>query len=326
MDFNYSVVIRTLGQGGAKYEALINSINRQTILPQEVVVVIPDGYSMLEIHAVNERVVYSEKGMVTQRIVGIEEARNEYLLVCDDDLEFECDFVERAARLFQCHRKIDAISPSNMSVPTPIWTKDQIIGIINGISYISFFSKYAHSIGLTGASGHNYRIYRSEKGVYPTQSANFQCFFIKRQAALDVKMDEELWLQKYGYAWPDDQIFFYKAFLKGIKTIYVPSLKYVHLDAGVGKVTSRNRNDYALRNYFIGCRNYTIFWYRFIYTQQKHVFSKVNSVIALSFKISSRTLFYTIAFAKNRNKEGLKSLFAGYKEAFSVVKELDKWN
>lgn len=326
MEFGYSVVIRTLGLGGVKYEALINSISLQTIPPQEVIIVIPDGYSVPGVHAVNERIVYSEKGMVTQRIVGMEKARSEYLLVCDDDLEFECDFVERAAGLFQRFPDMDALSPSNMSVPAPIWTKDQMIGIINGISYVTFFSRYAHSIGLTGASGHNYRIYRNAEGVYPTQSANFQCFFIKRQAALEVRMEEELWLQKYGYAWPDDQVFFYKAFMKGIKTVYVPSLKYVHLDAGVGKVAAGNRNEYALRNYFIGCRNYTIFWYRFIYTQKKHWVSRVGSVLALSVKIVLRTLFYSIAFAKNRNGKGLKSLFTGYKEAFSVVKELNKWN
>lgn len=33
-----------------------------------------------------------------------------------------------------------------------------------------------------------------------------------------------------------------------------------------------------------------------------------------------------MTFMKNRNKEGLNSLFAGYKEAFYVVKGLDKWN
>ena len=77
-EFDYSVVFRTLGQGGSKYEALVQSINRQTILPREVVIVIPDGYSVPEVHAMNERIVRSEKGMVIQRIVGMEEARSEY--------------------------------------------------------------------------------------------------------------------------------------------------------------------------------------------------------------------------------------------------------
>ncbi|MCQ2307204.1 MAG: hypothetical protein MJ000_06545 [Bacteroidales bacterium] len=46
MDFSYSVVIRTLGNSGEKYQKLLDSIRSQTVQPEEVIVAIPDGYEL----------------------------------------------------------------------------------------------------------------------------------------------------------------------------------------------------------------------------------------------------------------------------------------
>ena len=90
----YSIVIRTLGNTGEKYRQMLDCIAKQTITPEEVIVVIPFGYELD--HTLGyERVVRSEKGMVTQRAKGIEEAKSEYILVLDDDLSFPNDFAER---------------------------------------------------------------------------------------------------------------------------------------------------------------------------------------------------------------------------------------
>ena len=93
MECSYSVIIRTLGNSGEKYSRLLRSIERQTIKPEEIIVVIPEGYS-LDYQLGNERIIQCKKGMVTQRAVGINAAKSEYILVMDDDLEFENDMVE----------------------------------------------------------------------------------------------------------------------------------------------------------------------------------------------------------------------------------------
>lgn len=92
--FNYSIVIRTLGNTGDKYLQMLRAIERQTVKPLEILVVIPEGYS-LDHQLGTERIIRSEKGMVTQRAVGIREAKGEYLLVLDDDLDFPPDFAEQ---------------------------------------------------------------------------------------------------------------------------------------------------------------------------------------------------------------------------------------
>ena len=92
--FSYSVVIRTLGNTGEKYLQMLKAIEQQTVKPEEIVVVIPEGYA-LDHSLGNERIIRSAKGMVSQRAVGIAEAKGEYLLVLDDDLDFPPDFAEQ---------------------------------------------------------------------------------------------------------------------------------------------------------------------------------------------------------------------------------------
>lgn len=92
---DYSVVIRTLGTSGEKYNSLLESVKNQTVQPREVVVVMAHEYTLPPFHIENERVVWTRKGMVNQRQVGFEESKSPYLLILDDDISFDNDFVEK---------------------------------------------------------------------------------------------------------------------------------------------------------------------------------------------------------------------------------------
>lgn len=98
MNTEYSVVIRTLGTAGEKYQRLLNSIAAQTIHPKHVYVVMAHGYAFPPQQLGTEIFVFTDKGMWKQRIHGIEYCAahgSELQLVCDDDIEFQPDFVER---------------------------------------------------------------------------------------------------------------------------------------------------------------------------------------------------------------------------------------
>ena len=43
-DINYCAVIRTLGRAGAKYQALLDSLVRQTLQPSRILVYLAEGY------------------------------------------------------------------------------------------------------------------------------------------------------------------------------------------------------------------------------------------------------------------------------------------
>ena len=95
MKCDYSIYIRTLGKGGEKYEKLLLSIRNLTIQPQEVVIVLPYGYAEPQERLGYERFAFCEKGMIKQRVFAIDNAKTQYVLLLDDDVEFSPDFVEK---------------------------------------------------------------------------------------------------------------------------------------------------------------------------------------------------------------------------------------
>ena len=91
----YSIVIRTLGKAGEKYQATLDSIRNLTLQPKEILVVLPEGYAFPEEKIGTEQFVFSKKGMLQQRLYGAEQTTTEYILFLDDDVSFEPSFAEK---------------------------------------------------------------------------------------------------------------------------------------------------------------------------------------------------------------------------------------
>ncbi len=309
ISFDYSVVIRTLGTSGEKYGMLLECVKKQTVQPREVVVVMADGYSLPSYHIEKERVVWTRKGMVNQRQVGFEESKSPYLLVLDDDISFDADFVERMYDVMQ-DSCADCIFPVTGNGGGNL--RKRIRSFILGAKrHSSKTSKYSLRIGSTGGTIVNTKMKDSEP--HWCQTANFQCFFAKRQMALETHLEEEMWLEDTGYAWPDDQVFFYKAYLKGFKTLLTPRILYNHLDAKSGNV----KQDKTYKDNFLHQRNITIFWYRFLWNEVYRRHNKFTLICGLGYRICVMSLFYMIKCVV-RGKLG--ELFKGMDGFFAAVR------
>ena len=125
---SYSVTIRTLGKAGDKYAATLESIRKQSLQPEEVVIVIPDGYDLPKDRLGFERFVRCKKGMVNQRVVGINEMSSDFTLALDDDVEFNADFVKSLFDI-QINNSADFVSPkitepnNSMTTSKPVSTQ-----------------------------------------------------------------------------------------------------------------------------------------------------------------------------------------------------------
>ena len=66
----YSVAIRTLGTAGEKFRIELESIGRQTVLPEKVIVYVAEstGVKFQDDCFCGEKYVYVAKGMVAQRV------------------------------------------------------------------------------------------------------------------------------------------------------------------------------------------------------------------------------------------------------------------
>lgn len=325
--FNYSIVIRTLGNTGEKYLQMLRAIEHQTVKPYEIVVVIPEGYTLD--HSVgNERVIYSKKGMVTQRAVGIKEAKGDYLLVLDDDLDFPSDFAEHMYSHLQT-RQLDCVLVFGGGA-----TATGVTSISKGPSFKQKLKKTAKRLRLaftgqafysqkqskwfdTIASTGGHRTYvNCEEGL--CQTGCFQCFFIRNNIAKAVNFEEESWLEKgsiSSYAAYDDAVFFYKLFLCGGKIAYTHNTDYMHLDAAAGRPAHDRLMTKRIRLYTIA-RNRTIFWHKHIWSNHR----TLNNLAGGIYGMVNYALYNLLINLYPKYWPAIGAMWQGYRDAFTYIR------
>lgn len=327
---SYSIVIRTLGNAGDKYRALMDSIVSQTIAPEEIIVVIPEGYK-LDYECGRERIVNSKKGMVIQRAVGINSAKSEYILVVDDDVEFGPNLVESLYN-FGVQHDLDCVLPmegrienehlSTIDLRYPLSVR--IRGAFTGqLFQTNQKSKYLDSITVT--AGHKVCLKNNDlNNCYMCQTGNFQCFFIRSSVAKAVRLEDESWLQNgvlSQYAAYDDSTFFYKLFLLGGKIAYSLNTRYTHLNAESGRQSKSKVEQKRIRYYTIA-RNRTIFWYRFLLKPSNSLLRSFLVILGGVYAMVNYSLYSTIINIHPVFWKCIPAIYQGYTDAFKTISKL----
>ena len=323
---SYSVVIRTLGNTGEKYRTMLNAIERQTIPPREIVVAIPDEYS-LDFSLGYERIVHCGKGMVTQRVEGIKAAKGDYLLVLDDDLDFPPDFAEKCYGFLK-ERVLDCVlafptygmgsndnSTSRKHLPMKEIAR-KLRGAFTGQVFYSHRKSEWFDV-ITGTAGHRTYVNCEDKLC---QAGCFQCFFIKNTMAKQVKFDEELWLEQgrlSKYAAYDDAVFFYKLYLQGGRIAYTSDTGYTHLDAAAGRPAKSKLEAKRIRLYTIA-RNRTLFWLLHIWPSRRNLRTLLGGMYALV----NYTLYNIAINLVPKYWPAIAALFQGYRDAFHYFRNI----
>jgi GT2 family glycosyltransferase len=297
----YSVVIRTLGTAGEKYQKLLNSLKNQTVLPKKILVYIPEGYKIPKETIGIEEYIISPKGMVAQRSLPFKEVNTEYILFSDDDMFYPETFGEKMLKAAD-NLNADCIAP------------DFQVGVENNsfwyiVKSFLYSSTSIHqgmkwAVKIKKDAGFSRNI-SPQVLAMPTQSAPGGALFVKKTAYEAIHFEDERWLDKFMFASYDDQLFNYKLFLQGFKSFFVYHSGVRHLDARASK-----RPDNKLRMYYKR-KLLFIVWYRSIFDidrikLQKSIANKypANEVAALSSKFSCICSFLF------RNIIGMLPMFA----------------
>lgn len=259
MEIDYSVIIRTTGEAGEKYRKLLNSINNLEPKPKEILVVLPNGYDLPPERLGWERFCFSPKGMVIQRITGVQLCHSRYALICDDDVCFDFDFVQKLYTPICNGEGQFSIGPLYSFLPT--LGAHAIIDMISAHATPMLLCRQKRYISVLKSSGYAYNRHLKLGKYYETQSAPWTCFFADINVLRAIDFADEAWLDAHGYSAMDDQTMFYKAWLRGYKTIVVSDAVYEHLD---GKTSTRNNKPTVL---YCSMFNRLVFWHRFIYQQ-----------------------------------------------------------
>lgn len=304
----YSIVIRTLGTAGSKYRALLDSIRNQSIMPKEIIVVIPHGYKLPNEQLGIERFIRSEKGMVVQRTAGLEAMNTEFGLFLDDDLSFDSSFVQTLIEELIDY-DADIVFPILEDLlPTGFKQKVIATATFSAIPFKS--SRWYTKIYRNGSYGYNKRLINGY--AYDAMTAPGACFFCKKQSFIDIHFADERWLEKTSYALPDDQVMFYKFYLLNKKIKGLTKCKYIHLDAGGQSNDRKKVATYAMS------RNKFIFWHRFIFSVDSCKLSRIFSMLCFFMTLFINVLFSLLLSILRFSpfvltKELVRGLLDGYK-------------
>ncbi len=310
--FSYTVIIRTL-MGGGKYQRLLTSIDKQTIKPEHIYIIQPHGYEPPKEKLGYEEFLHTDKGMWNQRIYGMEYCcdqpdHSKYLLVCDDDVEFEPNFMSDLLVIAETYN-IDTLVPIKDDF-RPFAYK--IILRFLGARTENKTSPYKIEIRKNARFSVNNNLHEN---VNPTQSGVFQCFLMRADITPLLKLREEMWLDDTRYAIPDDQVFFYKAFLSGLKTYACKKPEFKHLDGKSGETNIQRLKDSA----YSMARNIRIFWYKFIKPYNKNISSKISAYLSFEYYLSVNKLMYFIMSIKNRDFSVYREYNRGLKDGKAYV-------
>lgn len=288
MSIDYSVVIRTTGKAKEKYAGLLASIAGLVPQPKEVIVVLPDGYDLPEEKLGWETFHFSPKGMVIQRMTGIQKCKTRYALVCDDDVQFGPDFVRKLhAPIAQGLCSITA-GPLVSFLPKP--GKETLLNILMSAAVPTLLHKnrYVSVLRSTGYS-YNRNPDPAKQHHYPTQSAAWTCFYADVEALRSLDFEaEQIWLDRHGYSALDDQTMFYKAWLRKIPFFIVADACYEHLDGRTS--TAGDASPFLFSTWF----NRIVFWHRFIFSQEATVFGKLWAVLCFGYRLFWLWLYYVL--------------------------------
>ncbi|MCM1035941.1 MAG: glycosyltransferase [Bacteroides sp.] len=265
----YSVAIRTLGTGGEKYRRELESLHRQTLMPRRIIVYIAQGYDAPDWRVGIEEYVWVPKGMLRQRALQYREIDTEYILTLDDDVELQADSAEKLVKAMERY-EADFVAADTF--------RNQDMGVIDRIK--GFVANWARPrcndgrafvIDLSGSFSYNAH---PKADVCPTQSAAGPAAMWRKSSLIGVRLQDELWLEEFPFAFGDDQLWFYKAWVNGMKT-------YVHYNAGIEHLDGRSESNRFRANpkkLIYRAQILHILWHRTVFARSNQ--SKVRKVLA----------------------------------------------
>lgn len=307
----YTAVIRTLGTAGEKYRQLLDSLVAQSVPPAKIIVYIAEGYALPKETVGCEEYVYVRKGMVAQRALQYKEVKTEYILFLDDDVYLPPTGVETLYHELQQY-KGDVISPyvfynHKKSI------KEKLRLAVFGREFCRLFGN-RWGFKVLSTAGFSY-INNPKKAVYESQTNAGPCFLCRKEDFLNIKYEDELWLDEAPYAFPDDQVMFYKMYLNGLKILTSYDSGIVHLDAG----SSTGNVDRTCKVIYSEYRNKLIFWHRFIYSNEKNYLLRLWKIACIIYVYVLQSINATYKLLKGR-KEEARVFFLGIKDALIFIR------
>ena len=272
----YSIAIRTLGTSGEKFVAELESIKRQTVQPEKVIVYIAEGYERPSYTIGKEEYVWVKKGMMRQRVLRYDEIDTPLILLLDDDVRLSDNCVEMMIKGLE-ENNLDCIAAEtfrNYKMPL----SGKLYAAITNLVFPHWSKTWGVKVHKNGSFSYNNSI---KKDVYLTQSAAGPCALWRKQVFLDMHYEDELWLDNLRFAFGEDVLMFNKLYKNGYRlgTHYTCGVKHLNGQSSSGAF-QRNLQRFHTRS----MASFLI-WYRICYNLAgASAFSKMWAALGFGFK------------------------------------------
>lgn len=270
MSVRYSIAIRTLGTAGEKFRQELESIARQTVQPERVIVYVAEtsGVKFVDGTIGKEEYRYVRKGMVAQRALSYEELNTPYILLLDDDVELAPDSAERLLMNIEDYEAdavgADVFKDQDMSLAL------KTFAILTNWVAPHGDDRWAYKVTRTGAFSYLSRRKitemkelnneRMKNGFcLGSQKLDGPCVMWKKESLLALHWEDELWMDQLSeFAYGDDLVESYKCYVNGGKLL-------LNYDAGVTYLNAKTASStyhHTHRKYYIRSLMSAIIWYR----------------------------------------------------------------
>ena len=309
----YSIAIRTLGTSGEKFVRELESIKRQTVQPEKVIIYIAEGYKRPDYTIGKEEYVWVKKGMMRQRVLRYDEIGSPLIMLLDDDVELADDSAEKLINALDEYH-LDCIAADTFKNHKMSLSGKLYVAVTN-LVFPHFSNKWAFKIHSNGSFSYNNRIKRD---VYLSQSAAGPASLWKKDVFLALHLTDELWLEKFGFPYGEDALTFNKLFKNGHRLAVHYNSGIINLD---GKSSSGSFQRDPKKFYTRSCASFLI-WHRTCFNLNGiSFFMKIWAILSFSFKTIWLLLIHALSSIVLHSFKVLlyyiKGLFAGIKSVHS---------
>lgn len=308
---SYSIAIRTLGLNPEILRRELISIKSQTIKPERVIIYIAEGYPKPDFQIYKEEYIWVKKGMVSQRVQDYGRLGSEAILLLDDDMELQSDAAENL--LYAMDKYSMSIVGAEVYHSYNLPFHEKLYNAIINLYLPHFSSKW-------GIKQHVYRsqsyLLHPEKDFYPTQHIDGCALLCKTDFLLNIRWEDELWLDKLGFAYGDDSVLSYKAFINGYPIGLLFNPKINHLN---GQTASR-RHRLSPKRFYIRTKAMFISWWRMHYKPLgNEMKGSINALLGGVFKALWLIPIMTITSIIMFEPKVLVYYFKGLKDGYKFV-------
>ena len=311
----YSIAIRTLGTAGDKFRKELESICSQTIQPDRVLMYIAEGYDRPDFTVGKEEYVWVRKGMVAQRALRYDDITSDCFLLLDDDVLLAPDSAEKMLRAMMDNNAdcVGADVFQNHRMPL----KTKVFAALTSLVLPHRSKIWAFKVHRNGSFSYNVS---PKHPFYWSQSCGGPAMLWRKESLLSTHLEDELWLDKLGFAYGDDLLETYKLRSNSGRLGVLYDSGVANLDAQSSSASFRK----SAKHIYIRTKASLMIWWRTCYRNGKDtILSRFLAAMAFGFKTLWLIPVMCAATLAKWDWHYVGSYFKGLRDGWNEVHSLE---